>query len=483
MVDAARASRHADGMRRALSHRALVGVAVTLGLATGCAGEPAAGGGAAQGGAGGGAAGGAGASGGAGGAGGAAGGTGGVGGAGAQGGAGGTGGTPYVPEPIPDVDEEPPAPCPDAIGGSYFQFLDDVCGDKVWPSTHDRDLACAVVDESATVTLTSGEVVTYQPPDEAPIVHEVLGDLVPPALHVTVILVRRVGGVPHFRYLSNGTHDDAYQPWSTSKFLAIANAGATLRIASGYDVGLDASVSGVPVGDYVTSVHNYDYDPYSSNGLARWFHDVGGRAKANALIHADWLDRPAVETFGGNYGAASPPLGFTFVAPTGDSVTITPDASAGPANHLSSLTLAEALKRLVLHREVASQRLPGLQWADVKTLLYGAEGSAKYGPWGGMTADTTVYMQAHDMSYLEARSQGRWVTFSKLGLGSSGQFVNTGYACLPVLDPAGEPVPGWGREVVIATELASGGATWAERDRLLMTYHRRLMKRIVAGEL
>jgi hypothetical protein len=399
------------------------------------------------------------------------------------GGLGGAGGEPYVPEPIPDVSDEPQPACPETVGSYYFQFLDDLCGDKVLPSVHDRELACEVLDASATITLASGETVTYQAPDEVPVVHDVLGELVPPELHVTVILVRRVGGVPHFRYLSNGTSQDAYQPWSTSKVLAIANAGATLRIESSYEVGLDAEVSGVPMGDYVTSVHNYDADPYSSNGLARWFHDVGGRAKANALMHEAWLGRPASETFGGNYGAASPPLGFTFVAPGGASVTLTPDATAGPANHLSSFTLAEALKRLVLHRELATQRLPGLQWADVKTLLYGAEGSAKYGPWGGMTADTTVYMQAHDMDYVEARSHGRWVTFSKLGLGSSGQFVNTGYACLPVLDPAGQPVPGWGREVVIATELASGGASWAARDRLLMTYHRRLMKRIVAGEL
>jgi hypothetical protein len=280
--------------------------------------------------------------------------------------------------------------------------------------------------------------------------------------------------------VSNGTDQQALQPWSSTKFLAVANAAARLRIASDYTVGLTARVGGLPVGDYVTSIHTYDDDPYSSNGLAAWFHDVGGHQRANDLVHDLWLHRPASETFGGNYGAAAAPLPFTFVEAGGASVTLAADTSAAPANHLSVFTLAEALKRLVLHREVASQRLPGLQWLDVKTLLYGAEGSAKYGPWGGMSADTAIYLQAaHDLDYLDARSQGRWRVFSKLGLGSEGQFVHVGYACWPVLDDAGEPLPGRGRELVIAAQLAGGGASWAERDRLLARAYRTLMIRVL----
>ena len=33
--------------------------------------------------------------------------------------------------------------------------------------------------------------------------------------------------------------------------------------------------------------------------------------------------------------------------------------------------MAEFLKRLVMHREDAATRLPHLEWADVRTLLYG----------------------------------------------------------------------------------------------------------------
>jgi hypothetical protein len=163
-------------------------------------------------------------------------------------------------------------------------------------------------------------------------------------------------------------------------------------------------------------------------------------------------------------------------------VTITPDTSTGPANHLSTFTTAEALKRLVLHREDATGRLPGIQWADVEVLLYGAEESAK-GPFGGLSADTAIYLQTgHDIDYLEARSQGRFRIFSKLGLGTGGQFLDVGYACFPVLDPVGNPVPGWGRELVISAALDTTG-TWKQTDRELATAFRAIIKRVIDGTL
>jgi len=390
-----------------------------------------------------------------------------------------------VPDPIPSVDPEPPPACAAAQTGDYYQFLDDVCQAKVLPKLEDRDFACPVIDTSSVVQLRGGGSVQYQPPT-APISVDTsaLVGVVPGSLDVAVILIKRINGVPHFRYLSNGNHAKVVQPWSTTKFLAAANAGSSLRIQSSYQVGLTASVGTTPLGDLVTSLCNYDDSPYSSNGIGRYFHDVGGRKRANDLIHDLWLQRPTSETFGGNYGAAAPPLGYSFSEPGGASITITPDSTAGTANALSMLTLAESLKRLVLHREVDGQRLPGLQWKDLRVLFYGAEASAKYGTYGGMSADTAIYLQSsHDFSYIDQRAHGQWRIFSKLGLGSSGQFLNVGYACFPVLDPSGNPAPDWGREMVIATHLPSGGATWRERDRLLARYYREIVARVVDGRL
>jgi hypothetical protein len=401
------------------------------------------------------------------------------------GGQGGSGGTPFVPEPIPDVPDDVPGPCQAVLDNPWPpQFLYDGCDVKRYPSYVDRELACPVVDSSATIPLVGGGSATYAP-STAPIEVDTtaLSGLVPAELRVVVVLIRRVNGVPHYRYLSNGTHDIPYQPWSTSKFLAAANAGRKLRFASAGEVGLTASVDGYPLGDLVTSVASYDYDPFSSNALGRYFHNIGGRANANALIHDAWLGRPASETFGGNYGEAAPGLGYTFSEEGGPTISVTPDTTAGPANSLSGLTIAEALRRIVLHREEVAQRMPDLQWEDVKVVLYGADGSPK-GPFGGLSDDPAILLQTgHDIDYLEARSHGRWRIFSKLGNGTSGELLNVGYACLPVLDDADQPVPGWGREFVIAANLPTGGATWAERDRILATSYRAIVERIVDGRL
>lgn len=409
----------------------------------------------------------------------------GTGGGASSSGAGGSGGSGWVPDPIPALDDEPSTPCDAALTDPYyFQYLDNLCDEKRYPSVMDRDRACPVVDEAPEIELADGTTVSYAP-SSAPVVvdTEALKGIVPDEMNVAVILIRRVNGVPHYRYLSNGSQDAPYQPWSTTKFFAAANAASMLRIQSNYTVGLSASVDGYALGDLVTSIHNYDYSPYSSNSLGRYFHNIGGRDRANDLVHSLWLNRPAAETFGGNYGEVEPPLGYHFVEPTGESVDVNPDTSFGYANNLSAFTMAEVVKRLVLHREEASQRLPGIQWQDLRVLLYGAENSAKYA-WGGMTADTAIYLQAaHDMDYIEARSHGQWTTFSKLGLGSGGQFLDVGYACYPVLDPDGNAYPGWGREFVIAAHLPTGGATWRERDRLLATYYRKIVLRIVDGRL
>jgi hypothetical protein len=252
---------------------------------------------------------------------------------------------------------------------------------------------------------------------------------------VTLVLIARVGGAPRYRYVSNGTQELAFQPWSSTKFMAAANAAARLRIASENEV------------------------------------------------HGAWLGRPASETFGGNYGEPSPALGYTFVDGTG-SVTVTPDATSGPANRLSTRTIAELLKRLALHREEPGQRLPGIQQSDVETLFYGAASSPLFpGTMGGMSADTAIYVQAgHDIDDLDVRSHGRWRIFSKLGFGN-GDFVHAAYACLPELDATGAPIPNAGKELVIVTRTRTGSSTELERDRMLARTYRTILPAIVDGRI
>ncbi|MBL8744579.1 MAG: hypothetical protein JNK04_25900, partial [Myxococcales bacterium] len=113
-----------------------------------------------------------------------------TGGSGSEGGAA-TGGTTgdggsYIPEPIPEISDEPPAPCQAAIDmGSPFQFLDDLCEAKRFPSYEDRDLSCPVSDPSATITLKNGGTVTYVPSSgPVEVDDEALVGIVPPELDV-----------------------------------------------------------------------------------------------------------------------------------------------------------------------------------------------------------------------------------------------------------------------------------------------------------
>ena len=385
----------------------------------------------------------------------------------------------------PDLQEEPAPPCQAAQTNSwYFQFLDNLCNERVNPSDQDRDRPCPADNSSPEMLRADGSSATYQPGWEIPAWNTTdLAGIVPEELEVAVILIRRVGGVPHYRYLSNGRHDVPFQPWSTTKVLAAANGAAYLRMESNGLVGLDSTVAGFKVGDLVTSLVTYDDDPFNSNSLGAWFHDVGGRQRARDLIGHLWLNRPPEESFGGNYGSLPPDIGYHFMGSDGAELQVVPDLSSGYSNRLSAATLAEALKRIVLHREEPEQRLPGLAWEDVKVLLYGAEDSMK-GLWGGMTADTAIYLQAgHDMNYIEERSAGQWLTLSKLGMGTKGQFAHMGYACFPVIGDDGAPVIDQGREFVIATHLTEGDGGWATRDRELARIIRRLEIRIVDGRL
>jgi hypothetical protein len=297
--------------------------------------------------------------------------------------------------------------------------------------------------------------------------------LVPDDLRITLILVRRVDGVPHYRYLSNGRHEEIFQPWSSTKFIAIAQAGSTLRQVSEGRVGLTGSVDGVPIGDLASIVHSYEESRFTSNGLSRWFLNVGGRSAVSSSLY-DWLQRPRTESLGGNYGHPTPELGYR-VEDEDQWIEVEAVDRNGPKNALSTRTLAEGLKRLVMHREDPSTAMPYLQWDDVATLLYGAELSSMYsdGTPQGMEADTTVYLQqAIDVDAMEERSRGMWRIFGKLGFGYSrgGEYVHTGYACLPSIDEDGTPKLDHGKEFFVAVQLGADQKYHQTDDRIAGIY-------------
>jgi hypothetical protein len=233
-------------------------------------------------------------------------------------------------------------------------------------------------------------------------------------------------------------------------------------------------------------VHAYDEREFTSNGLSRWFLNIGGRPQLDTYLHSGWLKRPDYETVGGNYGHPSSLLGVDFLD-IGASLTLNAEETRGPENKLSTFTIAEFLKRLVMHREDPAFAFPNLLWADIQTLLYGAEESARYGreQAQGMEGDTTIYLQqALDMDTVEERSQGQWRIFSKLGFGYArgGEFVNAGYACLPVLDESGQLVPDWGKEFFLVTQYTGDGAVH-KADKRLAEIYREIVHGVVDGSI
>lgn len=375
-----------------------------------------------------------------------------------------------------------------ATSGDYFEFLDDTQCRKRLPSDQDRAFMCPTsTSAQALEELNAGLPTPYATADQPVEVDETtLKGVVPDDLSIALILVKRVNGVPYYRYLSNGTHNTPVEPWSTTKFLAIINAASTLRYHSEGALGLDASVEGIPLGDLITVIHSYDEERYTSNGLSAWFHNVGGRGFANAIIHERWLKRPAEEVFGANYGDRAPELPLTFKL--GDQeLKVRKNEEWYPKNSLSPFTLAEALKRLVMHREDRGTRLEEITWEDVEVLLYGASESLWYdrSTPQGMQSDTAIYLQESvSAERREQVAQGKWRVFSKLGLGGSrgGEFVYTGYACFPNLNPSGQPVEGEGVELIINTHWGAKGA-YGARDAAQMDLYRDLVSAIDRGAL
>ena len=131
------------------------------------------------------------------------------------------------------------------------------------------------------------------------------------------------------------------------------------------------------------------------------------------------------------------------------------DDGNGPENQLSTYTIAEFLKRLVMHRENPRYAMPHLQWPDVQTLLYGSANSVLFEDEQpqGMESDPTVYLQnAIDTAAIERAAQGQWRIFSKLGFGYSrgGEFVNAGMHVSRSLDEQGQPTLNLGESFLLS---------------------------------
>ena len=364
----------------------------------------------------------------------------------------------------------------------HLKYLDDSKCAKIFPSSYDTDFRCPG-SISSLEDLPPGYVEDQPFSTEIPIDISTLPALgLDPATRACLVLTRRVQKHDSFhlynKYLCNGadSRDGAHETWSSSKIYAVAQAAGNLRSNRsesncGPQLGLTGSVDGMHgrtlLGDLATIITSYDETMnYSSNSLAGWFNGIALRARENALVQ-DWLGSVSPlsepQSLGGNYGEPEPPdiagppvilssnslnvqeMGSNSLRKT-QQCTLASDTSGIYANSLSALSQAELVRRLVQHRDLQPDlQFPGVRWADIQQLLYGAggiRGSLFPGQrWGGMTADTAIFVQsALNMSAVQKMSQGNWRIFSKLGAGYStsrevGEIVTTASACVPLASP------------------------------------------------
>lgn len=328
-----------------------------------------------------------------------------------------------------------------------------------------------------------------------------LSSIVDSDIHAAVVVIKRNRqGSVQVRYLGNENSIVPFQPWSSSKILAAAAASMTLRSKGQGVVGLASSCensssfssesksrsSSQPsnvstrVGDLLTTCCSYDTTlGISSNQIGAWFHSIGGHSHADKVLH-QWLGAPSEETFGGDYGES---IGATRLM--NERVLVNTPSSSNPAaeidlsleyppptpaiaNHMSALTMAEWMRRIVHARE-DDGHINNMFWEDAETILYGGSavapsayvdenGKPVHLQWGGASMSSDIYLQLaagiNGSSEVEKNAKGQWRIFSKLGFGYSDErsqfeLVLNGYTCLPILSE-GEGVSRGGLEFAIS---------------------------------
>jgi hypothetical protein len=265
--------------------------------------------------------------------------------------------------------------------GGELQYLDDRDCVKKFPGDFSRHWACPI-SVSATPPAVDGYVSDkdfttdngYQYMEKLPVDTTSLSPFVTNGVNLCLVVTRRVGGkVPSLynKYFcaDESSKTQAFETWSSSKIFAMANAAGHLRtnetncrkgpVGPGLDCSVTESKHGkIPLGDLSTIICSYDHTAgYSSNALSSYFHDIGWRDDANALVN-EWLGSvggAAAQTLGGNYGEATPSdLGFTISPPRDDENRFDCPVDKDPwptvhSNTISVLSSAEMARRIIHH--------------------------------------------------------------------------------------------------------------------------------------
>lgn len=268
-----------------------------------------------------------------------------------------------------------------------------------------------------------------------------------------VIDYQQQGSQLAYRYLANGSQDDLYEPWSSSKIQAFSGAIAKVR-ATNAKLGARAIIGKSNVADLITSINSYA--PFgsadgNSNAIASYFINVAGREYLTKLFADSWLKlNDSRIMFKGAY-ATDVFTPSTTRWQSIDSDTISSDIAYFTANGddpaylgyrcdgcgltgnkaMTTLAQAEWLKRLASHTREPLTQQPFLHAQDVDVLFNGTGHTDKTAEVGGMMQGISQMITeslAHALApndtrpakqVLDELTQGQWRVWQKIGWGPS----------------------------------------------------------------
>ncbi len=282
----------------------------------------------------------------------------------------------------------------------------------------------------------------------------------PANTRVTLIDIRQSQGKPVYRYFSDGRHDQLFEPWSASKVMSITAAMAEM---TKFGLHGNSRVGNTTLSDIITSIHSYAPSGVlegDSNGLATYLLNLAGRDAATALFHDDWLKLTNQSVrIRGAYGVTP----YQPLPPRWQqgSLTAMPQvfqpSSADPGYQgyrceecgltgnkpMTTLAMAEWLKRLAVHQAEPTTRHPGLQQQDIHLLFYG-DGKGQKGMSAGISrilheALSQALSDSNAAQTVLDQQAGDWRIWQKIGWGpsetrQSGEVVLLAQVCLPNLN-------------------------------------------------
>ena len=295
-----------------------------------------------------------------------------------------------------------------------------------------------------------------------------------------------------YRYLANGTQDDLYEPWSSSKIQAFSGAIAKVR-ETNPELGAHATIGTSNVADLITSINSYA--PFgsadgNSNAIASYFINVAGREYLSNLFADNWLKlNDSRIMFKGAYAAdIFTPSTSRWQSTNSDAVasdiTYFTVNSHDPAylgyrctgcgltgnKAMTTLAQAEWLKRLASHTREPLTQQPFIQAQDIDVLFNGTGHTDKTAVVGGMmqgisqmiTQSLAQALAPNDprpaKQILDELTQGQWRVWQKIGWGpsetrSATETVMLAHVYLPFIQG--------GREFTLAAQNSVPGASEA----------------------